>query len=187
MTVVASKYVRRDNDLYETEPWAARALLRHFPVVGWIVWEPAAGNHKLADVIQTAGASVVTSDVVTYDRTHDYILDFLKPVPQFIVPPCSAIITNPPYGPGNRDAAAFARFALARCDGAVALLMTAKFDFGNTRTDLFRDNPRFAAKIALIDRIQWFEGEHGGTEDHAWYVWGPLFSGPPRMLYEGKP
>jgi hypothetical protein len=84
----------------------------------------------------------------------------------------------------------FARLALERCRGWVALLLTAKFDFGSTRADLFADNPRFAFKIALVDRIQWFPGgEHEGTEDHAWYVWEPaglhLYRSP-RLFYAGR-
>ena len=131
MTVVASNYARKENDLYQTEPWATEALLRNSPVGhGWVVWEPAAGNHLMADVIRDTGAKVVTSDIETYDRQHDHILDFLDPklTPQAY----NAIYTNPPYGKGNRDAVKFARLALDRCRGVVALLLTAKFDFGKT-------------------------------------------------------
>lgn len=172
MTVVASNYARKENDLYQTEPWATEALLRHFPVgAGWVVWEPAAGNHLMADVIRETGANVVTSDIATYDRQHDHIIDFLDP--KVTAQAYNAIYTNPPYGKGNRDAVKFARLALDRCKGFVALLLTAKFDFGKTRIDLFGDNPRYIAKIALLDRIQWFPGDSSGTEDHAWYVWAP--------------
>lgn len=186
MTVVASNYVRKANDLYQTEPWATEALLRHFPVTNLSVWEPAAGNHLMADVLREAGAAVATSDIATYDRKHDWGFDFINGT-------CDpsrfdAIITNPPYGKGNRDAVKFAELALERCAGLVALLLTAKFDFGKTRRHLFRDNPRFAAKIALVDRIQWFPGDTSGTEDHAWYVWAPIRAaqGKPVMLWEGK-
>lgn len=34
MTVVASNYARKENDLYQTEPWATEALIRRFPVSG---------------------------------------------------------------------------------------------------------------------------------------------------------
>lgn len=185
MTVVASNYAREENDLYQTEPWATEALLRHFPVHGLTVLEPAAGNHLIADVLKEYGATVITSDIVTYDREHDYLFDFLADSDAYEVH--NAIITNPPYGKRNRDAVKFARLALERCNGLVALLLTAKFDFGKTRSDLFRDNPRFWTKIALVDRIQWFLGDTSGTEDHAWYVWGPkggVYS--PRILWEGR-
>lgn len=189
MTVVASNYARQENDLYQTEPWATEALLRHFPVRGMTVWEPAAGNHLMADVLRENAAGVITSDIVEYDRRHDATIDFLADRFAYKNPRHGALITNPPYGKGNRDAVRFARLALARCSGLVALLLTAKFDFGKTRADLFADNPRFAAKIALVDRIQWFPGDTGGTEDHAWYVWGPAPGwgcGRARMIYEGR-
>ena len=186
MTVVASNYARKENDLYQTEPWATEALLRYFPVDGKNVWEPAAGNHLIADVLREQGASVRTSDIAVYDRQHDAMFDFLVDRPHH-EPTIQAIVTNPPYGKGNRDAVKFARLALERCDGLVALLLTAKFDFGKTRAFLFRDNPRFWAKIALVDRIQWFPGDSSGTEDHAWYVWGPKDCDYiPRLLWGGK-
>lgn len=191
MTVVASNYARKENDLYQTEPWATEALLRHFPVgAGAVVWEPAAGNHLIADVVREHGAQVVTSDIAVYDREHDSHFDFLSPVSASTAHPrvIDRIYTNPPYGKGNRDAVTFARLALKRCSGFVALLLTAKFDFGKTRADLFANNHRFTAKIALVDRIQWFPGESSGTEDHAWFCWGPVDRkpSPPIMIWEGK-
>lgn len=187
MTVTASNYARRENDLYQTEPWATEALLRRFPVAGLDVWEPAAGNHLIADVLRAAGANRVwTSDIATYDRPHDATFDFLGDLkgPSYF----QALITNPPYGKGNRDAVRFAELALLRCDGLVALLLTAKFDFGKSRFHLFRDNPRFVAKIALVDRLSWTLDGVTGTEDHAWYVWAPVdvAHGMPIALYEGR-
>lgn len=187
MTVVASNYVRSENDLYQTEPWVTEAFLRQFPIGGgWLVWEPAAGNHFMADVLRAAGAKVFTSDIVTYDREHDETFDFLAGLHVGSRSFFGAIVTNPPYGKGNRDAVRFAELALERCDGLVALLLTAKFDFGSTRSHLFRDNPRFAAKIALTDRIQWCPGATTGTEDHAWYVWDRGPHNHARLMYERK-
>ncbi len=194
MTVVSSGYERKANELYETEAWATEALLRVLPPPprSLEVWEPAAGNHAIADVLYQGGADVFTSDIVQYSRPHNAIFDFLSgaAVPDAIpLRALQAVITNPPYGKGNREAVAFARKALGRCPHCwVALLLTAKFDFGKTRMDLFRDSPRFFAKVALVDRIQWFAGEHGGTEDHAWFIWAPDGIGvqTPRLLYEGR-
>ena len=194
MTVVRSKFAAIPNDAYQTrEAWPTLALLRVFGrylPAGAIVWEPAAGGHCMSDVLSAAGFDVITSDIAPYrwDRPHSFFFDFLDE--SAVVPPrfCDAIFTNPPYGPGNRLAVKFARLALQRCPGVVALLLTAKFDFGNTRADLFANNPRFVAKIALTDRIRWFEGEHEGTEDHAWYIWGPAIGAPgvARLFYEGR-
>lgn len=187
MTVTASNYARAANDLYQTEPWVTEVLVRHFPVADLVVWEPAAGNHMMADVLRNAGAVVLTSDIVRYDREHSRIFDFLvPPTPQDPLQIASAIITNPPYGKGNRDAVRFAELALERCGGMVALLLTAKFDFGKTRRHLFQDNRRFMAKIALLDRISWAGNGETGTEDHAWYVWGPGEYTHAKMLWGGK-
>lgn len=185
MTVTASKYERRENDLYETPEWVTRALLRHFPVQKhWRILEPAAGNHKIADVLREAGAGVITLDIKTYDRPHDFEQDFLT----FNLGRADAIITNPPYGLQNRLAVWFVEHALASTDGMVAMLLTAKFDFGKTRRRLFSDSTRFAAKINLIDRISWTGDGVTGTEDHAWYVWGPepVIRQRPVLLYAGR-
>jgi hypothetical protein len=140
----------------------------------------------MADVLRLAGGRVFASDTVQYDRPHDTIMDFLKEEMVCSRSFFGAIITNPPYGKGNRDAVRFAELALERCDGMVALLLTAKFDFGKTRRHLFQDNPRFMAKIALLDRISWAGNGETGTEDHAWYVWGPGDYAHAKMLWGGK-
>lgn len=186
MTVVASGYERQANDLYETPEWVTHALVRaiNFNPGRDVVWEPAAGNHKIADALRTYGTTVRTSDIAVYGREHDLSFDFLGS--ESVNFGARHLITNPPYGKGNRDAVKFARLALQRCNGVVALLLSAKFDFGKTRTDLFRDNPRFLAKVALLDRIQWFEGEHGSTEDHAWFVWAPVGHGGPVLRWEAR-
>ncbi len=191
MTVTASGYARQANELYRTPAWVTEALLRHYPVAGKNVWEPAAGHHDMADVLSGNGADVVTSDIVDYGRRHNGIHDFLKPSMngRVVALNSDAIITNPPYGKGNRLAVKFARQALTFPTGLVCLLLTSKFDAGKTRVDLFRDNPKFAAKIVLLDRIAWF-GEKTGTEDHAWYIWDCSHSGlsnrPARIIYETK-
>lgn len=184
MTVTASNYARAENDLYQTEPWATEALLRRFALDGDIVWEPAAGNHLMADVLREHGATVVTSDIAVYDRLHDRMFDFLAGGDANAKP--DAIVTNPPYGKGNRDAVRFTELALERCDGLVAMLLTAKFDFGKTRRHLFADNKRFRAKIALLDRISWAGNGETGTEDHAWYVWDKPSDFTPEMFWEGR-
>lgn len=184
MTVVASNFERKENDLYQTEAWATRALLKHFPVTGMRVLEPAAGGHLISDVLRETASEVWTSDIVTYHKEHDTICDFMQR-PPFPDLKFDAYITNPPYGKGNRLAVRWAELSLSRCNGMVALLLTAKFDFGKTRKHLFENNPRFIAKIALLDRVQWFPGDTSGTEDHGWYVWGPAAENnkPARILY----
>lgn len=188
MTVVASAYARQDFELYETEAWATEALIAHLGLPnGLLLWEPAAGNHKIADILLAHGHRVITSDVTRHNRDHHFIADFFADIES---PAVNGIISNPPYGRLNLLAVRFARLCLQRCPGWVALLLTAKFDFGKTRMDLFANNPRFFAKISLVDRIQWFPGESQGTEDHAWYVWAPSPGpgvGQARIAYGKRP
>lgn len=190
MTVVASNFERAANEHYQTEEWATEALLRRFPLDGYLVWEPAAGGHKMAKVLRKHAAAVWTSDIAYYGVHHDETFDFISGrISPMLQSHPDAIVTNPPYGKGNRLAVKFCELALERCAGNVAMLLTAKFDFGKTRHHLFRDNPRFIAKINLVDRISWAGNGETGTEDHAWYVWGPAWPGHvarPSIFYEGK-
>ena len=193
MTVVSSGYDRRANELYETEAWATAALVRSMRMLGlWAegmcVWEPAAGTHMMVDELKRQGARVLASDIQTYGRRHDFILDAVT-YDGTVWPRPDAVITNPPYGKGNRMAVKFIENILRHNpDCSVAMLLTAKFDFGKTRKHLFADNGRFMAKVALLDRISWEGNGETGTEDHAWFIWGHEQTQPyqPRMMYEQK-
>jgi hypothetical protein len=219
MTVVKSNYAPQENQFYETPTWAVNALIRavrarmfiNYDFMEHVIWEPSAGNHRILDAfknnpeIQKKQSQIEdwrsttkwddgeripvlkSSDITTYDREHDAIYDFYSddPIPFEDV---AWIVTNPPYGPGNRLAVRYAELALERAP-YVALLLTAKFDFGKTRKHLFRDNSRFWMKINLMDRLSFFDGKTG-TEDHAWYVWRPgrpnNVSDFPELRYEER-
>lgn len=181
MTVVKSNYAPKANQFYETPTWAVEALLRVVEPKGEL-WEPSAGNHRISDVLKqkTQCTNVVTSDIVEYEKHHDFIYDFING--SMFRDKANWIITNPPYGAGNRLAVRYAQLALERADN-VALLLTAKFDFGKTRQNLFRNNPRFYGKINLMDRLSFFDNKTG-TEDHAWYIWTKESNEFPRLFYE---
>lgn len=190
MTVVASKFDLTENELYETEEWATEALLKHVDLSGMIVWEPFAGRNKMVRVLRKRARVVITSDIADYGVGYDMVPhDFLDK--GLAYPTCDGIISNPPFGKQNRTAVKVCELALQRCPGIVAMLLTAKFDSGSSRVHLLRDNPRFRGKIVLVDRIQWFPGEHSGTEDHAWFIFGPepaiRPAPPPILIYEGRP
>lgn len=192
MTVVASKYALKKNHFYETEPWCVDTLLRFMPVSKEDrIWEPAAGGHKIVDTLKENGFPHVFSSDITeeYGRRHDLILDFLQKPDDFNPFNANVIITNPPYGAGNRLATAFVRKALAtKGVERVAMLLTSKFDFGSTRTDLFRDNGAFYGKLNLIDRISWAGNGKTGTDDSAFYFWDKSkpANQPPQIFYGGK-
>jgi hypothetical protein len=186
MTVRASNFKRKDNDLYESEPWTVEALLRVIKLDEYsVVWEPSAGNHQVVNTLKkNVKCFIKSSDIYTYNVEHDFFYDFLNEGDNSCFPRQDWIITNPPYGQGNRIAVRYAEKALERADN-VALLLTAKFDFGKTRRHLFADCPRFFGKLALLDRISFFDGKTG-TEDHAWYIWTKEEHETKRMFWEGK-
>lgn len=187
MTVVKSNYKPQENQFYETPEWATEALLRSLGGnVSGVIWEPAAGKHKLARVLDSYrwSSRIITSDIKDYGVKHDFMFDFINGEME-AYPNVDWIITNPPYGAGNRMAEKFIRRALKLAPN-VAMLLTAKFDFGKSRKDMFQNNPNFATKVTLTDRLSFFRGKTG-TEDHAWYVWSDGYPLPyPQIRYDGN-
>jgi|TARA_B110000211_G_scaffold176380_1_gene199330 hypothetical protein len=60
MTVTASKYPLKKNDLYETEAWAVFAVIKALKDLElWrdgTIWEPAAGTHAMVSPFYRSGA-----------------------------------------------------------------------------------------------------------------------------------
>ncbi|MEM7300677.1 MAG: class I SAM-dependent methyltransferase [Pseudomonadota bacterium] len=208
MTVTQSGYARQKNDLYETSEWVTRALLRFFRFNKLNVVDPCFGRGKMAHVIkEQEGAHVFGIDIAHYGGPEpDLLADFLSlETADLEGLQIDGFVMNPPYGTQNRTAVAFIKKALELVDpeaGIVAALVPSNIDFGKTRTDLFRDNPHFAAEIVLLDRITWFEptikdvaiSKKTGkpymptpTNDHKWVVWDMAHSGPPEKYYAEMP
>jgi hypothetical protein len=159
MSQRASGYVRRPDEAYPTPPWVAAVMADWLKGEGvTTIWEPAAGEGRLAEELTEEGLEVIA--------THD---DFFwrTAMPEGV----DTIATNPPYGIQGRLAADFVRHAFKLKAERVILLLKVDFDSGKTRTDLFRDQLTFAGKIVLLDRIKWFEGPKGPSENHALYIW----------------
>jgi hypothetical protein len=161
MSQRASGYVRRADEDYPTPAWVTAAIAGYLARHALHIWEPAAGKGALAKALTAEGFRVAaTTD------------DFLR----HRAPPHSrvdAIVTNPPYGADRRGvlACAFIRHALSLEVRITAMLLRVDFDSAKTRVDLFRDNPTFAGKIVLLDRIKWFDGPSAPSDNHAWFVW----------------
>lgn len=186
MGVRNSGYERKPNDHYATPPWVTEALIPHLPRLhGGIIWEPAAGNGRMADVLrERISADVIPTDANPGDwvvEQHDFLLDD----PPF---PPDAIITNPPFG---KEAARFIERALEITKptrGVVAMLLRTQFDHGKTYQHLFSRHPAWAKKLMLTRRIVWFveddgKPKAGPSECHAWYIWDWRHKGPPMIAY----
>jgi hypothetical protein len=61
------------------------------------------------------------------------------------------------------------------------------FDSGKTRHHLFADNPAFARKIVITNRILWIAGTDGSpSENHAWLVFDWMHKGPATLAYDAR-
>lgn len=78
---------RSETDFYPTPSEVTTALLRVLDLPkNTVIWEPACGEMDMVSAMQSAGYSVVATDIV-------YGQDFLtEPLPE-----CDWIITNPPF------------------------------------------------------------------------------------------
>lgn len=176
------KYKRVDDDAYFTPAWCTEALLSRWIPVG-TVWEPAAGNGAMVDVLNKAGLDVIASDIHEYvDLRCDLVIsrhDFLT-----VDPPSGlfSIVTNPPY----QLAEEFIRRALKLTKprrGSVAMLLRHEFDCAKTRRDLF-DAENFAREIVLTKRPRWFsETATSPRNNFSWFVWDGMHRGPAILEY----
>jgi len=161
MSQRASGYARRANEDYPTPDWVTAAIAEYLRCRAFHIWEPAAGHGALAKALTAGGFRVVATanDFLRHSAPPDLWIE--------------AIVTNPPYGSDRRGALAcdFIRHALSLDVQIVAMLLRVDFDSAKTRVDLFRDNSIFAGKIVLLDRIKWFPGDSGPSDNHAWFVW----------------
>jgi hypothetical protein len=190
-----SGYARRERDFYETPAWVTEALCNDLVRSGWAlgcVWEPAAGNGKMLDVLKRyadPGRAVGTDinplrpdigkgDFLAADfpSHHDGYRGF------------GGIVTNPPYDLATE----FVERALRLFEGAplgkIAMLMRTDFDHAKSRAHIFRDCPAFQKKLVLTRRIVWFEPEPGSkgkspSFNHAWFIWDRNHAGPATLGY----
>jgi hypothetical protein len=173
MSQRASGYARRADEEYPTPAWVAVTIGDYLAKRALHIWEPAAGHPALARALKAYGYRVTATRSDFFLRTrlpHDRV---------------DAIVTNPPYGDDKRGqiAADFIRHALSLPVRTVAMLLRVDFDSAKTRVDLFRDNSRFATKLVLLNRVKWFEGKSGPSDNHAWFLWDAAHRGPPRLAY----
>jgi len=170
-------YARVERDLYPTPPWVVAALAEHVELRGLTVWEPASGGGDMVKALRLAGCSVYATDVV--DRGQDEVLDFLLMAQVPKLADFDAIITNPPFGVGGRLATAFIetgiRHVSKRPGRLLALLLSVDIDSAKTRAGYFGDCPEFVGKVALRQRVVWFQRDDGireaPKENSAWFLW----------------
>jgi hypothetical protein len=166
-----SGYERKPNDAYYTDAWVTEALLPYIPSRIVAVWEPAAGQGGIVDVLRNEKFAIRSSDL---SQGYDFLDSSLD---------VEAIITNPPY----KLTKEFICHALARTQrlrGFVAMLLSTDYDHGKTRRHLFGGCPQFAKKLVLTKRIVWFRPVIASpSSNHAWFMWDWRQKSMPTIAY----
>jgi hypothetical protein len=178
-----SEYIRKERDDYPTPPWVTETIVPHLKGLNTTsIWEPAAGEGRMAATLARAGFTVTATDL---SGGVNFLDD--KTWPQ-ATSRCNAIATNPPSGLQGKLAEWFIERALTLTKprlGTVAMLLKVDFDSGSTRRRFFADCSAWAAKLVLLKRIEWFKSMNGMTpsDNLAWYIWSWRHDGPPRLAY----
>jgi hypothetical protein len=171
-------YKRHESDAYSTPAWCTQSLLNSVEIPeAWRVWEPAAGDGAIADVLSKRGLNVLSTDIRTG-------LDFLAIDPgESIYDGVSAVITNPPYSVADEFIKQALRLMKLR-RGLVAMLLRNEFDCARKRIDLFGDCLHFSTKVVLTRRPRWIPGTTTGPRHNfAWFVWDFQQMGPPKIKW----
>jgi hypothetical protein len=155
----------RGLDMYPTPPEATRSLLalESFPRV---VWEPAAGDGAIVDVLRAAGHDVIASDVADYGAGFT-VADYLTaPVP----PGVEAIVTNPPFSLLLEFAAKAVREV-----PHVALLARLNALESARRLPFYRAHPPrvlvSSRRLPMMHRAGWDGPRASSNHTFAWLVW----------------
>jgi hypothetical protein len=169
MTAVATiarrhRLADRGLDFYETPAVATQALLR-CESLPRLIWEPAAGNHAIADVLRSEGHDLICSDIVERATALDFVADFLTitEAPKY----ATTIVTNPPFRIANQ----FVEHALALCPTVVVLARLAFLE-SRARRDLMRALARvhvFENRLPMMHRDGWGGPKSGSAISYAWF------------------
>jgi hypothetical protein len=165
---------REKDDFYPTPPEGTEALLRVESFDGPI-WEPACGDGAISKVLQGAGYTVISTDLV--DRGYgeprtDFLMEYKPRAPN--------IVTNPPF----KMVAPFMRKALDLSSGKVALLLRLACLEGSERREIFASTPLARVWVFSKRLTTYREGKptgEGGMLAFAWYVWEHGYTGKPTL------
>lgn len=181
-----SSELRSDLDFYETPPDVTKAFL---DASGWqpktgLIWEPAAGNRAIANIIGEALNTVVyCSDITTRDVPLDAVADFLTM--QSAGTSACDIVTNPPFSHAQQ----FVEKALELVDGDVVMLLRLAFLETQGRRTLFDrkhlrevwvSSKRIHFSSPALDRREQETGKKSNSGmAMAWFVFNRNYNGDP--------
>jgi hypothetical protein len=165
---------RHPEDYYPTHAGATRALLSVETFEGGI-WEPACGAGDLSKVLEAAGYTVVSTDLIDRgygDGGRDFLCEWMPLAPN--------IVTNPPFTWAQQ----FIERALQLTTGKVVMFLRLAFLEGQKRGDWFPSTP--LARVWIMSRrVPMQRGRlaeadgRSGVIAFAWFVWEHGHVGPP--------
>lgn len=172
-------------DFFPTPPWATRALIDHvidpisyaFPMDS--VWEPAAGEGHMVNVLQESFPRVRASDVHDHGKGFEIgsfvgkkSLDLGDIAPDWIDghDDYDWVITNPPFN----LAMEFWERARDLGNSGCALLMRLNWLEGGARYNkIFKEDPPhvyvFSERVAMVKGR--YDPEASSATAYAWFVW----------------
>jgi hypothetical protein len=159
----------RKDDLYETPAEAVHTLLRCETLPRWI-WEPAAGRKAISSILEAAGHSVWSTDLVRRGvpgvlEGVDFLMESFAPMGAH-----EAIVTNPPF----KLADEFIRHGLRLCPKVIMLLRWAYAE-GAGRSDIIDGHLSRVwlgkERLPMMHRDGW-EGhkDTNAGQPFAWFV-----------------
>ena len=154
---------RSETDFYPTPPEVTEALLEFLGLPkSTVIWEPACGEMDMVSVVESAGYSVIATDL-------KYGQDFLTEA----LPDCDWIITNPPFSVSDKF--------IERCaehGKPFALLLKSQYWHAKKRYDLY-----MKYKPTAVCPLTWRpdflfkkkDKRHAPLMDVMWCIWQPPY------------
>lgn len=179
---------RPKSNFYPTPVGATRALIKHqrSRLSNYKIWEPAAGNGRLGDVLHALGFFVTMTELrssasrryMAPSRNHPGGRLEIKGGANFFKQKKllgKAIITNPPYGD---DCDAFIRHALNLQPEYAAFFLPITYLAGVGRTDLIEGEVgglRLRRVLVFRERVtlgpEGLKLKNSGVVTYAWFCW----------------
>lgn len=170
-------------DFFPTPPWATRAFVRDVMIAQWnvpqdaLIWEPAAGEGHMAEVLRESFDRVRASDVHDYGCGYE-VGSFVGVGPDVMTSQeTDWFISNPPFN----LAIEFVLRALAAARQGVCMLLRSSWVESEERYEfLFRRQPPTCI-VQYCERVPMVKGRwdpDGSTAtSYAWFCWRKGFGG----------
>jgi hypothetical protein len=169
---------RAEHDFYATHPDAVKSLLKQ-PIGFYnVIWEPAAGQGHIVDVLKMYDYKVWATDLYDYGRNDVTSgIDFLSYNDS--PGPCD-IITNPPFGLAEEFI--IKALGLLQPGHKLAILLRLLFLESIKRNRLFKKYP---PKTVYVPALRYRCGRNGdfdstassGAVSFAWFLWEKGYAG----------